>query len=98
MSDFITGTTRGGAAWTPKFIDAIDQKNCIGCGRCFKVCGRGVLELIGLTEDGDVVDAFDDEAEKKIMNIANANNCIGCESCAKVCSKSIITHRAAAAA
>lgn len=97
MSAFVTGTTRGGAAWTPKFVQVIDQKACIGCGRCFKVCGRGVLELIGLTEDGDIVDAFDDEAEKKVMSIAGAANCIGCESCAKVCSKSCIQHAPAAA-
>lgn len=97
MSAFVTGTTRGGLAWTPKFVQHIDQKQCIGCGRCFKVCGRGVLELIGLTEDGDIVDAFDDEAEKKVMSIKEGANCIGCESCAKVCSKSCIQHAAIAA-
>ena len=92
MAEFVTGTTRGGAAWTPKFVEKIDQKMCIGCGRCFKVCGRDVLELICITEDGDIVDAFDDEAEKKVMSVKNAGNCIGCESCGKVCSKSCITH------
>ncbi|MGQ9366945.1 ferredoxin III, nif-specific [Azospirillum sp. ST 5-10] len=97
MTAFVTGQTRGGAAWTPKFVDRIDQGQCIGCGRCFKVCGRGVLELIGITEDGDIVDAFDDEAEKKVMSIKEAANCIGCESCAKVCSKSCIRHEALAA-
>ncbi|MDA8098945.1 MAG: 4Fe-4S binding protein, partial [Nitrospiraceae bacterium] len=35
----ITGTTRGGKSWTPRFVDAIDQEKCIGCGRCYKVCG-----------------------------------------------------------
>ena len=97
MSAFVTGLTRGGTPWTPKFVESIDQKQCIGCGRCFKVCGRDVLELIGMTEDGDVVDAFDDEAEKKLMRVKTAANCIGCESCAKVCSKSCITHKAVAA-
>ncbi len=92
MSQFVTGLTRGGASWTPKFVEAIDQKRCIGCGRCFKVCSHEVLELIGITEDGDIVDAFDDEAEKKVMSIKTADNCIGCESCAKVCSKSCISH------
>lgn len=97
MSEMITGTTRGGAAWTPKFVTGIDKDACIGCGRCFKVCGRGVLNMIGITEDGDIVDAFDDEAEKKIMTVENEANCIGCESCAKVCSKSCISHSAIAA-
>jgi len=97
MSAFVTGLTRGGAAWTPKFVESIDRTQCIGCGRCFKVCGRNVLELIGITEDGDLVDAFDDEAEKKVMSVKDAANCIGCESCAKVCSKSCIANRPLAA-
>ncbi|MCW2244418.1 Nif-specific ferredoxin III [Azospirillum fermentarium] len=97
MSDFVTGQTRGGGSWTPKFVETIDQKQCIGCGRCYKVCGRDVLELIGITEDGDIVDAFDDEAEKKVMSVKEQNNCIGCESCSKVCSKSCITHKPLAA-
>jgi Nif-specific ferredoxin III len=97
MAEFVTGKTRGGAAWTPEFIEKIDQKQCIGCGRCYKVCGRDVLTMIGITEDGDIVDAFDDEAEKKVMSIGNAGNCIGCKSCAKVCSKSCITHAPLAA-
>jgi Nif-specific ferredoxin III len=97
MSEFITGVTRGGQTWTPKFVESIDKTACIGCGRCFKVCGRGVLDMIGITEDGDIVDAFDDEAEKKVMTVAGPENCIGCESCSKVCSKSCITHRAIAA-
>ena len=42
----ITGTTRGGKPWTPKFIGSIDIHKCIGCGRCYKVCGFDVLELI----------------------------------------------------
>lgn len=93
----ITGITRGGAQWTPSFVVAIAQTKCIGCGRCYKVCGRDVLELIGITEDGDIVDAFDDEAEKKVMSVKGQENCIGCESCAKVCSKSCITHKPLAA-
>ena len=92
MSDFVQGTTRSGAAWTPRFVEAIDQKACIGCGRCYKVCSRGVLEMIGITEDGDIVDAFDDEAEKKVMSVKEAANCVGCESCSKVCSKSCISN------
>lgn len=97
MSDFVTGQTRGGGSWTPKFVESIDRKQCIGCGRCYKVCGRDVLELIGITEDGDIVDAFDDEAEKKLMSVKEQDNCIGCESCAKVCSKNCITHKPLAA-
>ena len=42
----ITGITRGGAEWTPAFITGLNQTNCIGCGRCFKVCPRDVFELV----------------------------------------------------
>ena len=35
--------TRDGRAWHPSYLLDIDQKICIGCGRCFKVCGRSVM-------------------------------------------------------
>ena len=92
MSEVLQGITKGGQAWTPKFVQTLDQKSCIGCGRCYKVCSRGVLEMIGITEDGDIVDAQDDEAEKKVMRIANGDSCIGCEACSKVCGKNCYTH------
>jgi Nif-specific ferredoxin III len=88
--------TRGGKPWQPLFIRAIDQHACIGCGRCFKVCGFDVLTLMGMTEDGDVVDLdSDEEIEKKVMTIANADNCVGCQACARVCGKSAQSHAAA---
>ena len=86
--------TRGGKPWTPEFIQAISEENCIGCGRCFKVCGYDVLTLKGVTEDGEIVDLEDDddEIEKKVMTIANSDNCTGCKACARVCGKSAQTH------
>jgi formate hydrogenlyase subunit 6/NADH:ubiquinone oxidoreductase subunit I len=39
----ITGTTRGGIEWTPAFVTDLNQGNCIGCGRCFKVCPKKCL-------------------------------------------------------
>ncbi|MEW5791732.1 MAG: ferredoxin III, nif-specific [Pseudomonadota bacterium] len=88
----ITGITRGRQVWTPRFVQEIDQKKCIGCGRCFKVCTRNVLGMIGFDEDGEVVDAQDDEAERKVMSIQNGDLCIGCGSCAKVCPKGCYSH------
>ncbi len=38
--------TRGGRSWTPDYLVAIDPALCIGCGRCFKVCGRDVMTLM----------------------------------------------------
>ena len=102
MADFAV-TLPGGGLWTPKFAEKIDEGKCIGCGRCFRVCGRDVLQLVGLNEDGErvAVDAGDDgddeEYEKKIMTIANPGNCIGCESCSRICPKKCYTNSPAAA-
>jgi Nif-specific ferredoxin III len=87
----------GGELWTPQFVGAINEEKCIGCGRCFKVCGRDVLELIGINEDGERVSVDpesddDEEYEKKIMTIAHQENCVGCEACSKICPKKCYTH------
>jgi Nif-specific ferredoxin III len=102
MSTF-TVTLPGGKLWTPRFVGDIDQEKCIGCGRCYKVCGREVLEMVGINEDGDVVklsgadEDDEDEYDKKVMSIANVANCVGCEACAKICPKQCYTHEAVAA-
>lgn len=91
----VTGLTFGGSTWTPKFAQSIDETKCIGCGRCFKVCGQNVLELRAMNEEGEFVDDDDDdEIEKKVMVVANPENCIGCEACARICSKNCYTHEA----
>jgi Nif-specific ferredoxin III len=61
---------RDGREWQPEYLLTIDAEKCIGCGRCYKVCGREVMTLKGLNEDGDVVDLDDeddDEITKKVM-------------------------------
>ncbi|MBJ7901436.1 MAG: ferredoxin III, nif-specific [Cyanobacteria bacterium RI_101] len=93
----LTGLTFGQKAWTPQFVQAIDQDICIGCGRCFKVCGQDVLLLQALDEEGEFVDLEEDEDaefERKIMTILNLDNCIGCQACARVCPKNCYTHAA----
>ncbi|MEW6646878.1 ferredoxin III, nif-specific [Sulfurivermis fontis] len=96
MSEMITGLTRGGAAWTPEFIVAINQKECIGCGRCYKVCPRNVFELVEREgDDEDEDDDFSDDVAM-VMTIVDALDCIGCGSCARVCSKKCHSHAAAA--
>ena len=69
MEATLTTTTRDGRSWQPSYLLAIDPGKCIGCGRCFKVCGRGVMELKGIDEDGNLVELSDDdeEFERKIM-------------------------------
>jgi Nif-specific ferredoxin III len=102
MADF-TVTLPGGGLWTPKFAQKIDETKCIGCGRCFRVCGKDVLQLVGVNEDGERVavddgdDGDDEEYEKKIMTIANPANCVGCEACSRICPKKCYTHSPAPA-
>lgn len=89
--------TRDGRPWTPLFLESIDPDSCIGCGRCFKVCGRGVMEPIEREWDDDDDDLDEDEmAVTTIMSVADAGACIGCEACAKVCAKNAHTHVAVA--
>lgn len=92
-----TLTTRDGSPWTPKYLLAINAEACIGCGRCFKVCGHGVMELKGVDEDGNFIDVDpdlddDEEFERKVMVIAKGGSCIGCGACGRVCSKNCQTH------
>ena len=98
MSSFSV-TLPSGATWTPTFVQSIDEAKCIGCGRCFRVCPRGVLELVGLDDEGariaiDPDGDDEDEYEKKVMTIARKELCIGCTACAKICPKKCYTHGA----
>ncbi len=98
-----TVTLPGGIVWTPKFAESITEEKCIGCGRCFRVCGRDVLQLVGIDDEGERIavalgdDDDDGEYEKKVMTIAHPENCVGCEACAKICPKKCYTHAPAAA-
>ena len=104
----ITGVTRGGEAWTPAFVMALNQRNCIGCGRCFKVCPRAVFELVDREEpdeeleadDGfcdDEDDGFSDDTSM-VMSLKNALDCIGCQACSRVCPKNCLSHESAGVA
>lgn len=97
MTSEVTITLPDGRTWTPRFVKDIDQEKCIGCGRCFRVCGRDVLQLVGIDEDGGVIalelgEDDDEEYEKKVMTVSNQMNCVGCEACAKICPKKCYTH------
>jgi Nif-specific ferredoxin III len=99
----ITGITRGGVEWTPAFITDINQNNCIGCGRCYKVCPRDVFELVDrddldLEEIEDEGDDDFDEAPGMVMNLKDALDCIGCQACSRVCPKKCLSHEPLAAA
>lgn len=101
----ITSMTRGGEEYVPAFVMEIDQNNCIGCGRCFKVCPRDVFDLVdredveGLEaaddydddDYGDDDDGFSDDTAM-VMSLKDAMDCIGCGACARICPKKCFTH------
>lgn len=91
--DPITGITRGGKPWTPEFATALNAKTCIGCGRCYKVCTRDVLELIDRSEE-DISEDDDDDSESiaSVMSLANPDDCTGCGACSRVCPKACFTN------
>lgn len=86
--------TRDGSAWIPNYLTAISDELCIGCGRCFKVCTQAVMKLMGINEDGEQCDPFDDSEEivRKVMTMDKAGNCIGCGSCNAVCGTKAQNH------
>lgn len=90
-------TTRDGRSWQPTYLLDIDRGQCIGCGRCFKVCGQKVMSLKGVNEEGELIDLEDeDEVERKVMVVADGGSCIGCGACGRVCAKSCQKHGSAA--
>ncbi len=84
--------TRDGREWIPMYLDSIDPKACIGCGRCYKVCGRGVLAPLEIEFDDD---EDDEDVVCTVMSVCDAGACIGCEACSKVCAKNAHVHVAA---
>lgn len=75
---YITGMTRGGQPWTPKFVKAIDGNKCIGCGRCLKICAHGVLAPKEVDEE---------ESAKMFASVKDSSSCIGCEACGRTCTR-----------
>ncbi|RAI00743.1 ferredoxin III, nif-specific [Acuticoccus sediminis] len=87
--------TRDGREYVPDYLVSIDPERCIGCGRCYKVCGREVMTLKGVNEDGEIVDVDEDdedEVEKQVMVMNDAGACIGCGACARVCPTGCQSH------
>ncbi len=88
MREFVT---RDGTPWEPVYLQSINSEDCLGCGRCYKVCGRNVLSLVPLDEDGNVTEEEED-IERHVMTVSHAGDCIGCGACARVCAKNCQRH------
>jgi len=85
--------TRDRTEWTPLYLEAIDVQACIGCGRCYKACGRDVMEPIPRPYDDD--EHEDEMCGGTVMSVAHPGACIGCGACARACAKRAHTHIAA---
>ncbi len=93
----ITGITRSGIEWIPSFITGLNQVNCIGCGRCYKVCPRNVFDLVEREMSDDLDDEYDDDDSFSddvlmVMSLKTAMDCIGCEACSRICPKKCMSH------
>ena len=93
--DNITGLTLDGTVWTPQFATALEGKKCIGCGRCYKVCSRDVLDLIDRGEEVELDDEdYDEDDTASVMTLKNPGDCIGCGACGRVCPKGCYSYSA----
>ena len=91
----ITGLTLYGTEWTPQFAVALEPKKCIGCGRCYKVCPRDVLDLIDRGEEMELDDEdYDEDDTASVMTLKNPGDCIGCGACGRVCPKGCYSYSA----
>lgn len=91
----VTVTLPSGHVYTPRFVHGVDEARCIGCGRCYKICGQDVLVLAGINAAGAQVppdDDDEDECDRKVMTVARPRQCIGCEACARTCTKKAFRH------
>jgi Nif-specific ferredoxin III len=88
-----TALTRDGREWIPAFLESIDHQACIGCGRCYKVCGRGVMAPIDKPYDED--EDEDEMCGGTVMSVGDAGACIGCQACGTVCAKKAHSYAAA---
>ncbi len=85
---YITGLTRGRKEYTPRFVKAVDDALCIGCGRCMKICARGVLAPREVDEE---------DSAKMFCAVARPEECIGCEACGRTCKKGAFSFEPVAA-
>ncbi|MBI3794352.1 MAG: ferredoxin III, nif-specific [Nitrospinae bacterium] len=87
----IVSYRKNGTPFTPLYIAGVNHEKCIGCGRCFKVCGEEVFTLVERATLGLEDDDYEDEGAM-VMKVKDDGNCIGCSACKRVCPKGAVTH------
>ncbi|WP_291992832.1 ferredoxin III, nif-specific [Candidatus Accumulibacter sp. ACC003] len=75
----------------PSPIIRVKRDGGIGCGRCYKVCPRNVLDLVERELDAED-DGDNEDDNMMVMALANAMDCIGCGACGRVCPKDCYTY------
>jgi Nif-specific ferredoxin III len=85
-------TRKNGSAYAPRYIAGINHEKCIGCGRCFKVCGEGVFTLVDRADLKMENDDYSDEGAMVMTLKDDGGNCIGCSACSRVCPKGCHTY------
>lgn len=80
------GYRKDGSTYIPQYITAVNHEDCIGCGRCYKVCAADVFDLKERSDLGLEDDDYEDEGAM-VMTIKSDGNCVGCMACSRVCTK-----------
>jgi RnfABCDGE-type electron transport complex B subunit len=63
----------------------IDPDKCSGCGKCLKVCPRGLFEIVPWTEKAGLYNVACSNPEKALeVKKVCSKGCIGCGLCTKV--------------
>jgi Nif-specific ferredoxin III len=62
----------------------------------FKACGRSVLGLVPIDEDGEVAED-EENIERHVMTLAGPGDRIGCGACSRVCAMNCQKHGVAQA-
>lgn len=78
------GYRKNGTQYVPEYIESLNPENCLGCGRCYKVCGENLFELVQRANLEIEDDDYEDEGAM-VMAIKDDGNCIGCKACSRVC-------------
>ena len=73
------------SVWQPRFIEEINQYNCLGCSKFNEVAGRNAFRL-------QTVENNNTNSQTKIINVANPEQCADCVACTDNYTEELDTH------